>query len=279
MKINRLQLTGQLAMLLGIISVSSCSHNSDNNPSTKGNLVKEWNVPISTAYENPAPAGRTETGTVQLQLFDNNTLSYHVMLNGNLAAGDAITAGHLHWGDPITNGPVILPFNPQFQGTNMASETVTIPRQSLADSIKTGTVYFNLHSTAFPAGLIRGQLDKTIDLAMDVPMTGNNENPPVTTTATGLALLRLTSDKTLYYKINIDNLEAGDAITAAHIHSGATGTNGPVIVPLATGAADIGQAKSTTMTDPVYNQVKNDPVYVNAHSVNHGAGIIRGQIR
>lgn len=278
MKINRLQLTWRLMMLLSIASISSCNHDEDG-PTANANLVKEWNIPINVAFENPAPAGRTETGTAQLQLYDNLTFSYHIMFNGNLAAGDNVTAGHLHWGDPITNGPVILNLNPQFLGTNMASATVSIPRQSLADSIASGTVYLNLHTTAFPAGLIRGQLDKTIDLAMDIPMSGANENPPVTTTATGRAMLRLTSDKTLYYQLDISNLEAGDAITAAHIHSGATGTNGPVIVPMATGAGDLAQPKSTTMTDQVFNQVKNDPVYVNMHSVNHGSGIIRGQIR
>jgi len=133
-----------------ITSTFSCSDKDDG--VVQPTVVKEWNIPISTKNENPAPAGRTETGSAQLQLMSDNKFTYHITLNG-LAAGDAITAGHLHFGDPVTNGPVILNLAPAFSG-GMAMGTVDVPRQTLVDSIKDQTVYLNLHSTAFPAGLV-----------------------------------------------------------------------------------------------------------------------------
>jgi CHRD domain len=240
-------------------------------------LIKHWDIALNAKLENPAPAGRTETGTASLDLYSDNSMDYHIMLN-TLAAGDALTASHIHFGDPVTNGPVILNFNPTFAGT-MATGKVTGIRSSLIDTILNNTVYVNVHSAQVGSGLARGQIDKTIDYALDVPLSGDNEVPAVTTTATGLALLRLATDKTLYSKITVSDLEADDELTQAHIHAAAAGVNGPVIQGLAASKADFGVSKDYTLTDAVYNSLKNDPVYVNAHSVKHGSGLVRGQIR
>ena len=261
-------------LISSLLFIAACDKDDDEPAAT---LVKEWTVPMSTANENPAITGRAETATAQLQLYSDNSFHYHVMING-LAGGDNITMGHLHTGDPVTNGPVILDLSPTVSG-GMSTGVVQIPRQSLADSIRNGSVYINFHSTQAPGGLIRGQLDKTLDLVMDIPLSGDNEVPPVATTATGLAMIRLASDKTLYYRINVQNLEANDALTAAHFHPGAAGANGGVLVGLISNADEFGQARNLVLTDEVFNAVKNDPVYVNVHSTNHGPGLIRGQLR
>jgi hypothetical protein len=104
--------------------------------------------------------------------------------------------------------------------------------------------------------------------------------PPVNTTATGLAILRLTSDKVLYSTVTVNNLESNDTLTVAHIHPGAVGTNGPPIIPLCNSLADFGVLKiSNPLPDAQYNQLLYDPMYVNAHSRRHGPGLVRGQIR
>lgn len=266
----------RIFQILLLLFVFGCSKD-DNGPTDTPTLVKHWEIAMSAKYENPAPAGRTETGTASLDLYSDNSMDYHIMLN-SLTGGDALTASHIHFGDPVTNGPVILNFNPTFTG-NMAFGKVTGIRQSLVDSILTQTVYVNVHSTQVGSGLVRGQMDKTIDYAVDVDLKGENEVSPVTTTATGRALLRLMTDKTLYSVVTVQNLEPDDALTAAHIHSGAAGVNGGVIQGLCANAGDFGINKNFVLTDAVITALKNDPVYVNAHSVNHGGGIIRGQIR
>ena len=244
------------------------------------NLVASWtNFALKTTYENPAPAGRTETGTITIELYDDNTVKWSATIVG-LTAGDVITGGHIHAGDATTNGPVIVNFNPSFSATGTASGSVSIS-STLADSLKTKPIYVNFHSTAFPGGLIRAQLDKTIDVAFEVNLTGGAEVPAVVTTATGKALLRLMSDKTLYYKVTVSNLEAADALAVSHIHKAAAGVNGSVFINLIApaDATQFGLAKSIVLDDTQILSLKTDAIYVNAHSTMRPGGVVRGQIR
>ena len=190
-------------------------------------------------------------------------------------------AGHIHLGDAVTNGPVIVSFNPTFNTagtTSTASGTVSI-RSTLADSLQNLPIYVNFHSTNFPGGLVRAQLDKVIDFAADVSMTGASEVSPVVTTATGKAFIRITTDKTLYSKVTISNLEAGDAMTAAHIHKAGPTTNGPVIQILCANAGEFGISMNRIISDALITSIKTDSIYANAHSTAHPGGIIRAQIR
>ena len=272
---NKISWLALLCLLLPILFLA-CKKDT---PIPAPTLVKEWTVPLSPKNENPAHPDRTETGTATIQLYSDNTIKYTIDVSG-LAAGDALTAAHIHAGDVITSGPVVLGFNPVFSGTT-ATGTITNIRSSFVDSLKddVNELYFNVHSTQQPGGLLRGQLNVGIEMALDLPLLGINEVPPVTTTATGVAVLRLTDAKKLYSKITVTNLESVDTLAAAHIHTGSAGVNGPVIVGLCGSAADFGIAKQFTLTDAVYANVKSDPVYVNAHTAKHPGGIIRGQIR
>jgi hypothetical protein len=243
----------------------------DNDP------VLSFEIPLSTKMENPAPPGRSETGLLSMQLDADNTLHYTFKVD-NLAGGDALTMAHFHTGDPVTNGPIILPM-PSWSG-NTATGTLTL-RQSLADSLRDSNndIYFNVHSTQFPGGLVRGTVNSDLLLAETVNLSGLNEVPPVITTATGVALLRLTEDRKLYSKVTVDNVPVGDALTMAHIHKGATGVNGDVLVTLCATAADFGVSKMTQLDEATSNMVRTDPLYVNAHTTTWPNGIIRGQIR
>jgi CHRD domain len=267
------------SMLLSLplfLLISSCSKSTT--PVTPPpTVVKHWDIIMNAKYENPAPAGRSETGTAGLDLYSDNTFKYSIAVTG-LASGDALTGSHIHFGDAGSNGPVLLSFNPTF-ANGAASATLPAIRQTLADSLQNSTVYVNVHSTQVPSGLLRGQIDKTIDFAIDVPMVGTNEVPLVATTATGLALLRLTTDKTLYSKLTVASLESNDTLSVAHIHGAAAGANGSVLQGLCTGEADFGVVKSVVLTDVNVTAVKTGAVYVNAHSKRHPGGIVRGQIR
>ncbi|MDX2046130.1 MAG: CHRD domain-containing protein [Chitinophagaceae bacterium] len=264
-----------IALLLTASIFFACKKNKTAPPAAT--LVKQWQLTLNTAFENPAPAGRTETGTATVELYDDNSLKYQITVN-SLAAGDALTAAHIHWGDPVTNGPVIVNFSPVFTN-NAASGTLTGLRQTLIDSLQTGATYVNVHSTQLPGGLVRAQMDKTMDFAITVALNGANEVPANTSTATGVALIRLMSDKTLYSKVTVTNLEANDTLTAAHIHTAATGVNGPVLQGLCAADTDFGVNKNFALDDAKVTSVKTAAVYVNVHSKRKPAGIIRGQIR
>lgn len=116
-------------------------------------------------------------------------------------------------------------------------------------------------------------------LNMEIQLSGDNEVPAVNTPAKGLAHLRVSADKKLYSKVIIQNLEDGDALRFAHVHSGAFGINGPIRIFLCHTADDFGKNIVTDLTDAEYNFLVNDPAYVNAHSNFSPPGLVRGQVR
>lgn len=271
---KRLLPFGVAGIVLLAITLQSCDHDDDNGPST----VKKWEVTLKAINEVPAVAGRNEEGEATIELLSDNSLKYNLHIH-NLSSTDALNNAHIHTGDAGTSGPVFIPFNPTFIGAG-STGIVTGLRQGQIDTLLSKPVYVNVHSTQAPAGLARAQLDKEVVFAKDVVLSGANEVPPVNTTATGLAILRLTNDKVLYSKVTVTNLESNDALTVSHIHPGAVGTNGSPLIFLCNNVSDFGVLKiSNPLDDAAYNQLLNSPMYVNAHSSLHGPGLIRGQIR
>ena len=70
---------------------------------------------------------------------------------------------------------------------------------------------------------------------------------------------------------------SGKAV-AAHIHKGAKGKAGGVVVPLC-GPCTAGKRGSATITPAVASMLKRGQAYVNVHTAKNQAGEIRGQIR
>jgi hypothetical protein len=107
------------------------------------------------------------------------------------------------------------------------------------------------------------------------PLTGAQEVPPVSTTASGRSTITVASDRTVSGSVIITGMDA----TAAHIHHGAKGTNGPVIVPLArTSATTFAAPAGAKLSDAQYAAYKTGDLYVNVHSAAHPGGEIRLQL-
>lgn len=244
----------------------------------KVGVVKEWCVKLSTKYQVPAVSCNSETGTVKLQLFSDNSLSYKIEVK-DVELGDELVAAHIHEGNVLENGMIVLGFDPMFTG-GKAMGVITNLRSSFADSLKSdmNELYFNVHSKKHPKGLVRGQLNVGIELADDVVLKGSNQTPAVNTMAKGLALIRLTSDKKLYSNVTVKDLESGDELLYAHIHKGDAGVNGSIIVNLCMNAADFGMIKINPLSDENFMIIKKDYNYVNVHSKAFPKGIVRGQI-
>ena len=241
-------------------------------------VVKAWTIPLSSKFQVPAVNCNVETGTVKLELFSDNSIKYNINVK-DIEMGDELVAAHIHEGNVLENGSIVLGFMPMFSyGT--ATGTLLNIRQSFVDSLKSdlNELYFNVHSKKHPKGIVRGQLNVGIELADDVVLKGSNQVPAINTTATGLGLLRLTSDKKLYSLITVKDLEMVDKLLVAHIHKGAAGVNGPVIISLCMNADDFGKIKINTLSDANFSTVKSDYIYVNAHSEKHPGGIVRGQV-
>ncbi len=265
--------------LVSSLGFISCKKESLQKQTSELVKVKEWCIPLSTKYQVPAVSCNSETGTVKLELYSDNSLKYSIKVK-DVEPGDELVAAHIHEGNVLENGNIVLGFMPMFMGGD-AMGTLTNLRNSFVDSLKSNVneLYFNVHSKKHPKGLVRGQVNVGIELADDVILKGTNQVPSVSTTAIGLSLLRLTSDKKLYSLITIKGIEMGDKLLYAHIHKADAGVNGPVIISLCKNEADFGQIKINTLTDANFAIVKTQYIYVNAHSINHPGGVVRGQVK
>ena len=109
----------------------------------------------------------------------------------------------------------------------------------------------------------------------NVILSGDQEVPPVTTTATGSGTIKVLNDRSVSGSVTT----SGVAGTAAHIHMGAKGKNGPVIVPLnKTGENIWSVPPSIRLNDTQYEAFGLGNLYVNVHSAANAGGEIRGQI-
>ncbi len=118
-------------------------------------------------------------------------------------------------------------------------------------------------------------------------LTGDQEVPPVNTTASGLSDLSVRTGKcpsagsssdciNLVGTVQTTGLDA----TAAHVHQGAVGQNGPVIVTLVKTGTDVWSVPvGTTLTDAQYQAYLAGQLYVNVHSDANKGGEIRAQLR
>jgi hypothetical protein len=109
-----------------------------------------------------------------------------------------------------------------------------------------------------------------------VTLSGSNEVPPVSTSATGTATVTIKPDHSVIVKESVSGMTA----TASHIHEAAAGTNGPVIVPFTKTADNTFAAADTAkLTDSQYESFKAGKLYVNVHSAAHPGGEIRAQLK
>jgi len=111
--------------------------------------------------------------------------------------------------------------------------------------------------------------------AQQVRLWGSNEVPPVQTQAYGTGVINIAPDRSVSVVVSVIDMIP----TAAHIHEGAAGTNGPVIVPLNRISERAFVAPDgTRLTEAQYAAYKAGNLYVNVHSARYPNGEVRSQI-
>jgi hypothetical protein len=121
-------------------------------------------------------------------------------------------------------------------------------------------------------------------------LSGDQEVPPIQTTASGIAWFKQMQDK-VWFKLSVTNMEG---VTQAHIHTGKVGENGPVVVTLyksetpqpINGKLSYGNITANVLEGPLKGKqisdlltgMSNGSTYVNVHTEKYPNGEIRGQI-
>lgn len=197
---------------------------------------------------------------------------YRFVING---LSGPITASHIHTGVAGTPGGVVVPLTIVSNNLIQGEIDLTTVPPDFTQKLETEGLYVNVHTTLNPAGEIRGQLKSLGPIHFETLMNGDQETPPVTSGAQGVAVAGLSADlTTLNYLVGAYGLVP----TAGHFHEGAAGTAGGVLVPFM--AATQPNFYKGTATIPAGMALKliNSGVYANIHSATNPGGEIRGQM-
>jgi hypothetical protein len=248
---------------------------------------------MSLLGSNEAPQAITAgQGALILELSDDSLTVSGAFSN---MTGDFNTniGAHLHIGAAGENGPVEIPLNPTLDmdlkgGVFAASENTFPLTEEIIQLMENRQVYANIHTTAYPAGELRGQLvSEAAQVVFRAHLSGSNEMPVVTSMAGGAVVVELMNDSVLVVTGTYSDLESGlneDIVGGAHIHTGMPGENGDVIIPLSVFAADANNGRfltednTYTVTPEQARALMGRGLYVNIHSLEEARGEIRGQL-
>lgn len=138
------------------------------------------------------------------------------------------------------------------------------------------------------AAIALGCSDESTQLTLAAaPLSGANADPPNTSTANGAARIEVDTNVAQFSV----ELHAITEVTAAHIHSGAAGSSGPVRVNLfagpTTGAVDGMLAQGSFGSgdvqgisfDELINEVRGGMAYVDVHTTGFPDGEVRAQLQ
>lgn len=139
-----------LAATILIFSINSCDKYDDvpYPPTLNPNIV--FKATLSGAQEAPA-TNSTRTGTATL-VYDSVSKVYTLTVTHDVPNP---TNGHVHKGVIGVSGPVIFPFASFTSPINYTSPKLDATQEA---DLKSNSYYVNIHTAAFPAGEIRGQL-------------------------------------------------------------------------------------------------------------------------
>ena len=248
--------------------------------------------------------------------------------NGNINAGTVsfettyrfgspvtFTGWHIHSGGPTVAGPVVI--NTSLASTNADVQNVTAGVVRRRVDVTSGAAltalqgiyadptnyYLNIHTTTNPGGVMRGQLEPSVQNAFQISMETDQEVPfVVDLTAEATAKVTVFSSRnaagalasaTVVFDVNYE-FPGSTTFTGLQIHAGDLGVVGPVVVDSGIGAAatvtdsdgdgngnlyrvvDVSALTSTVLA-AVQAMMANPVVhYLNLHTTANPGGAVRG---
>jgi len=266
---------------------------------------------LSGANVRPSAVVTTATATAEFTLRDpeigqgNKSLAYTVTGSGLTSA--RIIDVHLG-GSAVSNGTVLATLftNPTdtalteariVSGSISTNAVVGVSFDSLVTLMKNGAAYVDVHSTARPSGLVRGQISRSGeeppgDRFVAAALAGSKERPtPVVSTASGSATFEELPDGTVRFKVDVAGLTGA---TMAHIHHAVADSAGPIAVTLFNSTTPTGPLTSTLASgtfnssnivlpgvnlDSLLSLMRLGRTYVNVRTQLNPGGEIRAQIQ
>lgn len=208
------------------------------------------------------------SGTVDLEFDDATGEICYDLTTMNL---DPIVAGHIHIGNAASSGGVLVDLMITGDGTGCVTTTVPNVQNILANP---AGHYVNIHTSVFGAGAVRGQVTATTvvqesTFAVDGLGFGDPDG-------SGTAVLTMYEGGDVCFDLQYMNITAPAA--AAHVHAGADGVMGGVVIDL--DIATNGMMGCVMSTDAQIAAIEAMPsdFYVNVHTSDFPAGAIRGQL-
>ncbi len=240
-----------------------------------GHLSNRLTLSARLQGSNEVPAVTTTANGVASFMLNatRDTMQVNIAFTGLKA-----TAMHIHEGKAGANGGVFKDLTKNLTG-NVARLMLTGADLSPANLKKflTGAFYLNVHTAANPGGEIRGQIIVEDDKGYFADLNGAAQSPAVVTNATGSGVFSMDkSGQHLQFKVVAQGLSG--AITSAHFHLGAAGSNGGVLLDVSSfifGNTIIG---TVALPASFAADVAAEKVYFNIHTAANPGGEIRGQL-
>jgi len=260
-----------------------------------GSVLAQTLGAVLTSSQEVPPCAASGFGNATVTFTDSTHTNINVTITvSNL--NSPITIFHIHQGPVGVAGNVVE--NLVGLGGVFTNGTMTgtfpidpgIAQQMLQNP---AGFYVNVHTNQCPGGAARGQLAFVSGgpVMYAAELRGANEVPPTGSAAFGSSLVTLdTVNSTIAWEVNDSGIVSP---TLSHIHRGAAGVAGPVIINFATSAAQIPNGR-TFGSAPVANQQTAqltaadltalasastaNGFYVNVHSTAFPGGEIRGQL-
>ena len=234
---------------------------------------------MTGAQEVPGPGDPDAQGTVEIVRFRVSGLLC-VNLDFDGALNGAPTEVQVHEGTPTQAGPDVLTIPPPPSGSGFNGGCFPGFDATTVDDVfaNPSAFYVNVHTADFPDGAIRGQLSRPVT-TLASGLSGAEVAPgPGETDGSGGVSLDLMADGTTICAFA--TYDGGEAPMAAHIHKGALGASGPIVVTLPPfddvfSDGCIAGGNPALVADLAANP---EDYYVDIHTDNHPNGAVRGQL-
>jgi hypothetical protein len=244
---------------------------------------------INAAQETPANASPATGSAIMLYDVSANTFDLVVTLS-NMA--NTITNSHIHEGAVGVPGGVVAGLGAESLYTRTGN-SLTATFHNIAyggDKLKLlqGGAYYNVHSSTFPGGEVRGQLIAdpkrlyaNIDVAQaQATVTGGTT---INSKVKGAAVAWF-DPATMKVSLRVSLYNFTNTFSNSHFHEAAPGASGSVVMPIGGASAYTsggggfynGSFELTYAGDPI--KLLTGGAYFNSHSNLYPAGEARGQV-